>query len=111
MFSYYKYVIVVFNEDLILIVFIKIEVDSMKKNSVNWWNIITKISHDKSTWDYLEPAEIVEILQRITEAKEKIVGIDRYIRIHLSPALQKLQFLTAPWYIYNIQNSINMNQF
>ena len=44
------------------------EVDYVSKKSVNWWNIINKISHDKSTWDYLEPAEIVEILQRVTEA-------------------------------------------
>lgn len=80
------------------------EVDDVSKKSVNWWNIINKISHDKSTWDYLEPAEIVEILQRVTEAKEKIVGLDRYIRIHLGPALQKLQFLTDPWYIYNFQS-------
>ena len=79
------------------------EVDDVSKKPVNWWNIITKISRDKSTWDYLEPAEIVEILQRVTEAKEKIAGVDQYIRIHLSPALQKLQFLTDPWYAYGIQ--------
>lgn len=79
------------------------EVDDVSKKPVNWWNIVTKISHDKSTWDYLEPAEIVEILQRVIEAKEKIVGLDQYIRIHLSPALQKLQFLTDPWYTRSIQ--------
>lgn len=79
------------------------EVDDVNKKSVNWWNTIDKISRDKSTWDYLEPAEIVEILQRVTEAKEKIAGLDQYIRIHLDPALQKLQFLTDTWYIYNFQ--------
>ena len=83
------------------------EVDSVSKKSVNWWNIITKISRDKSTWDYLEPAEIVEILQRVAEAKEKIGGLDQYIRIHLSPALQKLQFLMDPWYVHNIQSNMN----
>ena len=65
----------------------------MNKKAINWWNLIKQISIDKSTWDYLEPAEIVEVLQRITEAKEKITGLDRYIHIHLSPALQKLQYL------------------
>lgn len=75
----------------------------MSKKSVNWWNIITKISHDKSTWDHLEPAEIVEILQRVIEAKEKISGLDQYIRIYLSPALQKLQSLIGPWHIHSIQ--------
>ncbi len=74
----------------------------MTKKSVNWWNIITKISRDKSTWDYLEPAEIVEILQRVTEAREKITGLDQYISIYLNPALQKLQSLIDPWYIHNI---------
>ena len=78
------------------------EVDNMTKRSFNWWNIITKISHDKSTWDYLEPAEIVEILQRVTEAKEKITGLDQYIRIYLSPALQKLQSLIDLSYVHNI---------
>ena len=74
----------------------------MTKRSVNWWNIITKISRDKSTWDHLEPAEIVEILQRVTEAKEKIAGLDQYIRIYLSPALYKLQSLMDPWHVHNI---------
>jgi hypothetical protein len=83
------------------------EVDNVSKKPVNWWNIITKISHDKSTWDYLEPAEIVEILQRVTEAKERIAGLDQYIRIYLSPALQKLQYLMDPWYNPNIQSNTN----
>jgi hypothetical protein len=76
----------------------------LSKKSVNWWNIITKLSQDTSTWDYLEPAEIVEILQRVTEAKEKIRGLDQYIRIHLSPALQKLQYLVDHRHISEIQN-------
>ncbi len=74
----------------------------MTKKSVNWWNIITKISRDNSTWDHLEPAEIVEILQRVTEAREKITGLDQYIRIYISPALQKLQSLMDPWHFHNI---------
>lgn len=76
----------------------------LSKKSVNWWNIITKLSHDKSTWDHLEPAEIIEILQRLAEAKEKIIGLDQYIRIHLSPALQKLQSLLDHRHIIEIQN-------
>jgi len=79
----------------------------LSEKSVNWWNIVTKISRDKSTWDYLEPAEIVEILQRVIEAKEKIIGFDQYIRIYLSPALQKLQSLIDPLYIYSFQNNVN----
>ena len=76
----------------------------MSKKSVNWWNIITKLSHDKSAWDHLEPAEVVEILQRVTEAKEKIKGFDQYIRIHLSPALQKLQYLRDYGHITYVQS-------
>lgn len=82
----------------------------MGNKSVNWWNIITKISRDKSTWDYLEPAEIVEIIQRVIEAKEKITGLDQYIRIYMSPALQKLQSLMDPWHIHNIQMNINIHK-
>ena len=76
----------------------------LNNKSVNLWNIITKLSHDKSTWDHLEPAEIVEILQRVAEAKEKIKGLDQYIRINLSPALQKLQYLLDHGYINDIRN-------
>ena len=76
----------------------------MNKKSVNWWNIITKLSRDKSTWDHLEPAEIVELLQRVTEAKEKIKGFDQYILIHINPALQKLQYLRDHRHINYIQN-------
>ena len=83
------------------------EVDNLSKKTVNWWNIITKISCDKSTWDYLEPAEIVELLQRVIEAKETIVGSDQYIHIYLSPALRKLQSLMDPSYIYNIPSCVN----
>jgi len=65
------------------------------KKQINWWKIISQISIDKTRWDYLEPAEIVEILQRVTEAKEKITGIEKYIHIDLSPALQKLKLLLS----------------
>jgi len=64
----------------------------MKNNVINWWNIITKLRYDKSVWDYLEPAEIIEIVQRVKEAKEKITGFEKYIHIDLRPALQKLNF-------------------
>jgi len=64
----------------------------MKNNVINWWNIISSLRYDNSLWDYLEPAEIMEIVQRVKEAKEKIVGLDKYIHIDLSPALQKLNF-------------------
>lgn len=75
--------------------------DRLKK-TVNWWNIITKIDHDNSTWDYLEPAEIIELVQRITEAKEKIKGLDNYISIKLSPALHKLKLAVNPFNKYEI---------
>ncbi len=65
------------------------------KKPVNWWKIITQLSIDKTKWDYLEPAEIVEILQRVTEAKEKIIGLEKYLHIDLSPALQKLGLLIS----------------
>jgi len=62
----------------------------MKKNSVNWWNIIAKLRYDKSLWDYLEPAEIIEIVQRVREAKQKIRGLEKYMHIDLKPALRKM---------------------
>ena len=65
----------------------------MKNNVINWWNIIAKLRYDKSVWDYLEPAEIMEIVQRVKEAKEKIAGLEKYVRIDLRPALQKLNLL------------------
>ncbi len=77
------------------------------KRAINWWNIITDIARDKSTWDYLEPAEIIELVQRIAEAKEKIKGLDKHILIQLSPALQKLRSLMVPWHIYNIPNDLH----
>ncbi len=64
----------------------------MKNTVVNWWNIITKLKYDNSLWDYLEPAEMMEIVQRLKEAKEKIIGLDKYINIDIGPALQKLNF-------------------
>jgi len=57
---------------------------------VNWWNIIAKLKYDKSYWHHLEPAEIVEILQRIKEGKEKIWGFHKLIQIDVRPALRKL---------------------
>ncbi len=68
------------------------EVIDMKNNVINWWNIISKLRYDDSLWDYLEPAEIMEIVQRMKEAKEKIAGLEKYISIDLSPALHKLNF-------------------
>lgn len=64
----------------------------MKNTVVNWWNIIVKLRSDNSLWDYLEPAEMMEIVQRIKEAKEKIVGLEKYINIDIGPALKKLNF-------------------
>lgn len=73
----------------------------MKKN-VNWWNIITRIDHDNSTWDHLEPAEVMELVQRIAEAKDKIKGLDKYIGLKLSPALHKLGHAVNPFNKYEI---------
>jgi hypothetical protein len=67
----------------------------MKKNTVNWWNIIAKLRYDKSLWDYLEPAEITEIIQRIREAKQKIKGLERVMHIDLKPALRKMNSLRS----------------
>ena len=74
------------------IYFINFEVIDMKNTVVNWWKIIVKLRSDNSLWDYLEPAEIMEIVQMIKEAKEKITGLEKYINIDLRPALQKLNF-------------------
>ena len=59
-------------------------------NVVNWWGIIAKLRYDKSYWHHLEPAEIMEVVQRIKEGKEKIWGLDKFIQIELRPALRKL---------------------
>jgi hypothetical protein len=67
----------------------------MTKSSVNWWNIIAKLRYDKSIWDYLEPAEIMEIVQRVKEAKERIAGLEKYIHIDLRPAVYKLNLIYA----------------
>jgi len=72
------------------------------KKTINWWNIINKIDHDNSTWDYLEPAEIIELVQRITEAKEKIIGLDNYLSIKLSPPLHKLKLAVNPFNKYEV---------
>ncbi len=70
------------------------EID-MNKSSVNWWNIIAKLRYDKSLWDYLEPAEIIEIVQRVREAKQKIKGLEKYMHIDLKPASRKINSLKA----------------
>ena len=64
----------------------------MKNTVVNLWNIIVKLKNDSSLWDYLEPAEIMELVQRMKEAKDMIAGLEKYINIDLRPALQKLNF-------------------
>ena len=64
----------------------------MKNTVVNWWNIIVKLKSDSSLWDYLEPAEMMELVQRMKEAKDMIAGLEKYINIDLRPALQKLNF-------------------
>lgn len=64
----------------------------MKNTVVNWWNIIVKLKNDSSLWDYLEPAEMMELVQRMKEAKDMIAGLEKYINIDLRPALQKLNF-------------------
>jgi hypothetical protein len=79
----------------------------MNKRAVNWWNLITQLSIDKTKWDYLEPAEIVEILQRIAEAKEKIIGLEKYLHIDLSPALQKLHLVMNHLQINDFQKNLN----
>jgi hypothetical protein len=66
----------------------------MKNNVVNWWSIISKLRYDNSLWDYLEPAEMMEIVQLVKEAKEMIAGLEKYVRIDLRPALQKLNLIS-----------------
>jgi len=60
---------------------------------VDCWDIIARLRYDKSYWHHLEPAEITEIIQRIKEGKEKIHGLDNFIRIELKPALRKLKYM------------------
>jgi hypothetical protein len=60
------------------------------KDTVNWWNIIAKLKHDKSYWHHLEPAEIMEIVQRIKEGRKKICGLETVVKIDLRPAWGKL---------------------
>ena len=83
--------------------------------SVNCWDIINKLSRDKSLWDYLEPAEIIEIVQRINEAKEKIKGFEKYIHVDLTPALLKLPSLMGHLHLNSVhsldQSPINFNSF
>ena len=71
-------------------------------NIVNWWGIIAKLRYDKSYWHHLEPAEIMEIVQRIKEGKEKIWGLDKFIQIELRPALRKLNRMRNHLHITHI---------
>ncbi len=75
------------------------------KSSVNWWDIIAKLRYDKSYWHHLEPAEIMEIVQRIKEGKEKIYGLDEFIQSELRPALRKLNRMRNYLNKINIYNS------
>lgn len=79
----------------------------MKKKAINWWTIIAKLRYDKTIWDYLEPAEIMEIVQRVKEAKEKIAGLEKYVHIDLRPALRKLNLLMNQLHFSNVYN-LNM---
>ncbi|MGZ7048306.1 MAG: hypothetical protein ACXVHP_08465, partial [Methanobacterium sp.] len=70
------------------------------------WYIISKLRCDRSYWHHLEPAEIMEIVQRIKEGKEKIWGWDKYIRLDLRLPLRKLNFMRSHLHImgmYNVQ--------
>jgi len=68
---------------------------------VDCWDIIAKLRYDKSYWHHLEPAEITEIVQRIKEGKDKIHGLDKFIRIELRPALRKLKRMRS--HLYSMQ--------
>lgn len=74
------------------------------KNVVNWWDIIAKLRYDKSYWHHLEPAEIMEIVQKIKEGKEKIWGWENFIRIDLLPALRKLNRMRNHLHIIHVHN-------
>lgn len=74
------------------------------KNVVNWWDIIAKLRYDKSYWHHLEPAEIMEIVQKIKEGKEKIWGWEKVIRIDLRPALRKLNRMRNNLHIIHVHN-------
>lgn len=73
----------------------------MKK--VDCWDIIAKLRYDKSYWHHLEPAEIIEIVQRIKEGKEKIWGLDKFIQLELKPALRKLKYIRYRSYMIHFQ--------
>ncbi len=70
-------------------------------NTVNWWNIITKLKYDKSYWHHLEPAEIMEVVQRIKEGRKKILGLEKVVKIDLRPALGKLNRLKTNFHLYH----------
>lgn len=76
-------------------------------NIINWWDIIAKLRYDKSYWHHLEPAEIMEIVQRIKEGKEKIWGLDKFIQIELRPALRKLNRMRNH---FNIMHNLNIQK-
>lgn len=71
---------------------------------VNWWDIIAKLRYDKSYWHHLEPAEIMEIVQKIKEGKEEIWGLDKFIQIELKPALRKLNQMRNHLHMIHIHN-------
>ena len=73
-------------------------------NVVNWWSIIARLMHDKSYWHHLEPAEIMEIVQKIKEGKEKIWGLDNVIQIELRPALHKLKHMRSHLHIIHFHD-------
>lgn len=73
--------------------------------NVNLWDIIAKLRYDKSYWHHLEPAEIMEIVQRMKEGKEKIYGLEKWLRIDLRPAFRKLNRVKSHLHIIHIYNS------
>lgn len=75
------------------------------RNVVDCWDIIARLRYDKSYWHHLEPAEITEIVQRIKEGKDKIHGLDKFIRIELRPAsckLKRMQSHLHSMHIYHL---------
>jgi len=81
--------------------------------SVNIWHIINKLSNDNSVWDYLEPAEIMEIVQRINEAKDQIKGLEKHIHIDLNLAFKKLESVVDYLHLssFHIVNHMHINNF
>ncbi|MGF7118366.1 hypothetical protein [Methanobacterium oryzae] len=73
-------------------------------DKVNCWDIISKLRYDKSYWHHLEPAEIMEIVQRIKEGKKKIYGLDKWFKIDLRPALRKLNRMRSHIHVFHVHN-------